>query len=70
MKSTIELAKEAVICQTEAWRKPLERFEALVRADQRKKDADACYTRAANWKDNAARAAKLCGDAITAMGET
>ena len=39
-----------------------------IRADQRQKDAAACYLRANSWKDNAARAAKLCGDAITAMG--
>lgn len=36
---------------------------------ERKRCADACYIRASSWKDNAARAAKLCGDAITAMGK-
>lgn len=36
---------------------------------ERKRCAKACYLRAASWKDNAARAAKLCGDAITAMGD-
>lgn len=35
----------------------------------RKQCAQACYARANAWKDNAARAAKLCGDAITAMGK-
>lgn len=43
----------------------IERYTAIVR----KKCAEACYLRATSWKDNAARAAKLCGDAITAMGE-
>ena len=37
---------------------------------ERKRCAEACYLRANSWKDNAARAAKLCGDAITAMGDT
>ena len=41
-----------------------ERFAAIVEARTRKDCAQACYTRADNWKENAARAAKLCGDAI------
>ena len=36
----------------------------------RKDCAQSCYTRADNWKENAARAAKLCGDAIMAKGKT
>jgi len=43
--------------------------EAAVLAE-RKRCAEACYLRAQSWKDNAARAAKLCGDAITSMGDT
>ena len=43
----------------------IERYTAIVR----KECAEGCYLRADNWKDNAARAAKLCGDAITAMGD-
>ncbi|MGI9141554.1 MAG: hypothetical protein ACR2IJ_00030 [Fluviibacter sp.] len=38
----------------------IERYTAIVRTDC----AQACYTRAAHWKDNAAKAARLCGDAI------
>lgn len=36
---------------------------------ERQRCAAACYARANAWKDNAARAAKLCGDAITNMGD-
>ena len=32
--------------------------------------AQKCYTRADHWKDNAAKAAKLCGDAIMAGVKT
>lgn len=44
----------------------IEQYTAIVR----KECAEACYLRANSWKDNAARAAKLCGDAITSMGNT
>ena len=35
----------------------------------RKECAQACYARANAWKENAAKAARLCGDAISAMGK-
>ena len=37
---------------------------------ERQRCAQACYTRADHWKDNAAKAAKLCGDAIMAGKQT
>ena len=46
----------------------IERYTAIVEAEVRSKCAQSCYVRANAWKENAAKAAKLCGDAISAMG--
>ena len=47
----------------------IERYTAIVEAEVRRKCAQACYTRSDHWKENAAKAARLCGDAISAMGK-
>lgn len=45
----------------------VETLIAMVEAAVRQECAGACYARASAWKENAARAARICGDAIKAM---
>lgn len=47
----------------------IEQYTAIVEAEVRSICAQACYVRANAWKENAAKAARLCGDAISAMGK-
>lgn len=73
----IYLAKEAGFATVEdVWvgetriTDKIETLVAMVEAVIRRDCAQACYTRADNWKENAAKAAKLCGDAIMAKVKT